>query len=123
MVENALEYVHSKNINHFDVKPANIVVKRSDNRAILLDFGLSKQYTAEGRETSTTPISLSRGYAPIEQYGEGVMKTFSPSSDLYALAATLYYTISGTVPPHASELLNSELQFPAGIPTELKESI
>ena len=45
-VASALEYIHQRSINHLDVKPANIMVRKSDNKAILIDFGLSKQYDA-----------------------------------------------------------------------------
>ena len=42
-VASALGFIHQRSINHLDVKPANIMVRRSDNKAILIDFGLSKQ--------------------------------------------------------------------------------
>jgi serine/threonine protein kinase len=71
-VANALEYIHQRSINHLDVKPANIMVRRSDNKAILIDFGVSKQYDSQGEQTSTTPVGISYGYAPIEQYRPGV---------------------------------------------------
>ena len=54
-VGEALEYVHARKINHLDIKPANIMVRRSDDNPILIDFGLSKQYDSSGNQTSTTP--------------------------------------------------------------------
>ena len=84
-VASALDFIHLRNINHLDVKPANIMVRHSDNKAILIDFGLSKQYDAEGSQTSTTPVGISHGYAPIEQYKQGGVSTFSPETDIYAL--------------------------------------
>lgn len=118
-VGHALEYVHSNKINHLDVKPANIMVRRSDNMPILIDFGLSKQYDSEGNQTSTTPTGISHGYAPIEQYNDGGVKEFSPQTDLYSLAATLYYILSGVTPPQATKLFEDELTFPVTIPTNL----
>lgn len=118
-VGRALEYVHSNKINHLDVKPANIMVRRSDDMPILIDFGLSKQYDSEGHQTSTTPTGISHGYAPIEQYNDGGVKEFSPQTDLYSLAATLYYILSGVTPPQATKLFEDELTFPATIPTNL----
>lgn len=115
-VGEALEYVHSHRMNHLDVKPANIMVRKKDDEPILIDFGLSKQYDSEGNQTSTTPTGISHGYAPIEQYNDGGMKEFSPQTDLYSLAATLYYILSGKVPPQATRLADEELIFPVSIP-------
>lgn len=119
----ALEYVHSRNINHFDIKPANILIRESDDIPILIDFGLSKQYDSEGKQTSTTPTGMSHGYAPMEQYSSVGIKEFSPQTDIYSLAATLYYLLSGIVPPHATQLVDEELTFPPDIPISLIKPI
>lgn len=118
-VGKALEYVHDHNVTHLDVKPANIIIRHTDDEPILIDFGLSKQYDAKGNQTSTTPIGISHGYAPMEQYADGGIKVFSPQTDLYSLAATLYYILSGVVPPQATKLIEDELTFPQLIPTKL----
>ncbi|MDE5848687.1 MAG: protein kinase [Muribaculaceae bacterium] len=118
-VGNALEYVHSRSINHLDVKPANILIRKSDDSPILIDFGLSKQYDSAGHQTSTTPTGISHGYAPAEQYNDGGVKEFSPQTDIYSLAATLYYALSGIVPPQAPKLIEDDLAFPASIPVRL----
>lgn len=78
-VGKALEYVHTHKINHLDIKPANIMVRRSDDNPILIDFGLSKQYDSSGNQTSTTPTGISHGYAPMEQYNDGGVKEFNDS--------------------------------------------
>lgn len=122
-VGEALEYIHAKKINHLDVKPANIMVRVSDNEPILIDFGLSKQYDREGHQTSTTPTGISHGYAPMEQYKAGGVKEFSPQTDLYSLAATLYYILTGVVPPQAPELLEESLTFPETIPASMINTI
>ena len=122
-VGKALEYVHARKINHLDVKPANIMVRHGDNTPVLIDFGLSKQYDSEGNQTSTTPTGISHGYAPIEQYTDGGVKEFSPQTDVYSLAATLYYLLSGVVPPQATRLNDEDLTFPATIPTRLIDPI
>lgn len=119
----ALEYVHSRKINHFDIKPANILIRESDDLPILIDFGLSKQYDSEGKQTSTTPTGMSHGYAPMEQYSATGIKQFSPQTDLYSLGATLYYLLSGIVPPQATQLIDEELTFPPSIPISLIKPI
>lgn len=118
-VGSALDYIHHHKITHLDVKPANIMIRRSDDRAILIDFGLSKQYDSDGKQTSTTISGLSHGYAPLEQYSAAGVHVFSPQTDIYALAASLYYSISGIEPPQAIKLLENELQFPEHFPTKL----
>ncbi len=105
----ALDFVHQRKVNHLDVKPANIMVSRSDKRAILIDFGVSKQYDAQGKQTSTTPVAISHGYAPIEQYKQGGVSTFSPQTDIYALGATLYKLVTGNTPPQAPDLIDEDL--------------
>ncbi|MBR2429089.1 MAG: serine/threonine protein kinase, partial [Alistipes sp.] len=98
-VASALEHIHEQQIMHLDVKPGNIMVRSKDNRAILIDFGLSKHYDAtSGEATSTTPVGVSHGFAPMEQYQDGGVSTFSPETDIYSLGATLYYLVTGNVP-------------------------
>ena len=102
-VASALEHIHEQQIMHLDVKPGNVMVRSKDNRAILIDFGLSKHYDeASGEATSTTPVGVSHGYAPMEQYQDGGVSTFSPETDIYSLGATLYFLGTGNVPPQAT---------------------
>ena len=121
-VGEALDYLHDRKMNHLDVKPANIMV-REDGTAVLIDFGLSKQYDETGNQTSTTPVGISHGFAPLEQYNPEGVKEFSREADLYSLGATFYYLITGTIPPNASDLLDGELQFPAVVPQQLRPVI
>ena len=123
MVGEALEYLHRHSMNHFDVKPANILIRKSDDRPILIDFGLSKQYDSTAQNATSTVMGMSQGYAPMEQYIAGGVKEFSPQTDLYALAATLYYLLAGTPPPDAPSLTDQELTFPAQVPLRLVEPI
>ena len=102
----ALEYIHSMKINHLDIKPGNILLD-GKGRAVLIDFGLSKRYDIEGNQTSTTPVGISHGYAPLEQYKPGGVGTFSPATDIYSLGATLYRLLTGQTPPDA-DVINDE---------------
>lgn len=95
------------------------MVRRIDDTPILIDFGLSKQYDSDGNQTSTMPPGFSHGFAPLEQYNEGGVKDFTPQTDIYSLAATLYYILSGVVPIQATRRNDEELTFPNLIPQKL----
>ena len=117
-VADAIDYMHSKSMNHLDIKPANIMIRKSVNEPVLIDFGLAKQYDASGGQTSTTPIGISHGYAPIEQYRPGGVATFTPQTDIYAIGATLYAILTATIPPHYSDILEDGLPaLPSSIST------
>ena len=100
-VADALKEVHENNLLHLDVKPANIMLDKKGN-AVLIDFGISKHYDEAGHQTSSAGVGISEGYAPIEQYEAGALKTFTPVTDIYALGATLFFLLTGTRPPKAS---------------------
>ena len=121
-VASALDYIHGRNLLHLDVKPSNIMLNDS-GEAILVDFGVSKRYDESGHQTSSTPLGVSEGYAPIEQYESGGMDQFSPSTDIYSLGATFYYLLTGSRPPKASALLSESLSFPDGIPEGIRACI
>ena len=127
-VAEALSYIHGQHIMHLDVKPSNILVRKSDDSAILIDFGTAKRYDSSGTQTSATPVGLSAGYAPIELTKPGGVQTFSPETDVYSLGATLYYLVTGQNPPDASERMEmiiegEKFQFPDGISSSTAEVI
>lgn len=120
----AVAYMHTKSMNHLDIKPANIMLRESDDTPILIDFGLAKQYDSTGEQTSTTPIGISHGYAPVEQYRPGGVSTFTPQTDVYALGATLFALLSGTTPPHYSDILEDGLpELPPSVSQETVAAI
>ena len=96
-IGNALTFVHEKNIVHLDIKPGNILIDKDFN-ARLIDFGVSKRYDIEEQDTSTTTLTLSKGFASIEQYDNDEMMTFSPAPDIYSLGATMYNLLTGVIP-------------------------
>lgn len=115
----ALHSLHQHNILHLDVKPDNVLLN-SRGEAVLIDFGVSKRYDQTGSQTSTTPIGLSKGYAPFEQYKDGGMELFTPATDIYSLGATLYYLLAGHTPPEADEIMENGL---AERPTSVSPTI
>lgn len=101
----AVAYLHNNKITHLDIKPANIMLASENDsvRPVLIDFGLSKHYNEDGTATSALNIQgYSDGFAPIEQYAG--ISTFSPMSDVYSLAATIIFCLTGKTPPSALQL-------------------
>ena len=115
----ALEFVHSQNRLHLDIKPGNVMVDNAGH-TILIDFGTSKQYDEENGENTSTIMGMTPGYAPLEQYKRGGVQQFTPATDIYSLGATLYKLLAGTTPPDANEIYEDGL--PA-LPSNLSPAV
>ena len=94
----ALDAVHASGLLHLDLKPTNIRVL-DDGRIVLLDFGSARDAFRQGNgpygDTFTPGFA-----APEQHYASG---TVTLATDVYALAATLYYSLSLQVPIRADE--------------------
>ncbi|MDI3336706.1 serine/threonine-protein kinase [Defluviimonas aestuarii] len=91
----AIGYVHEHGMLHRDISPDNILVNQQ-GEPILIDFGAARESeTTTGRKHSALRV-VKDGYSPQEFYIAGSEQ--GPWSDLYALAASLYHTISGEAP-------------------------
>ena len=92
-----LQELHSRTpaVIHRDIKPGNIILT-PDGTAVLVDFGITKLYDPAS-ETQTLIRAVSEGFSPIEQY---LSKT-GPQSDIYAMGATMYFLLTGVVPPQS----------------------
>ncbi|NEQ20830.1 MAG: protein kinase [Microcoleus sp. SIO2G3] len=90
----ALTLVHNNGLLHRDIKPLNIMVRKERLEAILIDFGIAREFTPNLTQTHTQ--SLSDGFAPIEQYDWRAKR--GAYTDIYALAATLYSLLTGEMP-------------------------
>ncbi len=110
-VAKAVGYMHDKHqMLHLDLKPGNVMRRKSDGHIFLIDFGLSKHYSDEGQPDTSTTIGLgTEGYAPLEQgKRSSATNTFLPTIDVYALGATYFKMLTGETPPAASDLLDDE---------------
>lgn len=110
-VMRAIGYLHDQKITHLDIKPDNIMIVETNGklRPVLIDFGLSKHYDKKGRATSTVRVqATSDGYSPIEQY-QGI-DTFQPTADIYALAATFVFCVTGSDPKKSADIRPGELR-------------
>ena len=126
-IVDALIYLHRQEppIVHRDVKPANIIVPTSHAEAVLVDFGLAKEYVEDRTTNAVRPATP--GYAAPEQYGGGT----TPRADIYSLGATLYTLLTGQVPPHAlrrairrdTDLLQPAHEIVPTIPERVSETI
>ena len=105
----ALTIVHSAKLLHRDIKPENILIDSQD-RAILIDFGATKEFIAG--QTRQMSVTLTRGYAPIEQYSYKAKRW--PATDIYALCASMYELLTGQLPPEATERIQSDSLTPPG---------
>lgn len=122
----ALKYVHGQGINHLDLKPANIM-QSDDGHCWLIDFGASKQMTAEESHTLGTGTGLcyTPGFAPSEQIN-GNAKRIGPWSDFYALGATLYNLLTAKMPPSSDDIMDegtSAFNFPASVSPDMRNLI
>ena len=110
----SLEAVHKTGLIHRDVSPDNILITKT-NEVKLIDFGASKEANPDGQSVS---IVLKQGFAPEEQYrlhGEQ-----GPWTDVYALGVTIYYCITGQLPPESIQRMYDDTIIP---PSELGAKI
>ncbi|MDP2004837.1 MAG: serine/threonine-protein kinase, partial [Rubrivivax sp.] len=105
----ALLVIHAEQVYHRDIAPDNVMYLPEKNRWLLLDFGAARRVISE--QTQALTVILKPGYAPVEQYAEIPGMKQGPWTDVYALAAVVYYAIIGrTPPPSVGRLLNDTYQ-------------
>ena len=98
----ALSEVHKHGIIHRDISPDNIMVQ-NDGRLILLDLGAAKDLDIQGKDGTmqSSQMVAKQGFSPVEQYGrDGKIGSWT---DVYAMAATIYYCCTGVLPPSATD--------------------
>jgi len=93
-IGSALDYVHQQGFLHRDVKPANIMIRSHSQEAVLIDFGLAREFVQDEVQVHTN--SRTESFAPLEQYEKRAKR--GAYTDVYALAATLYYALTLQLP-------------------------
>jgi serine/threonine-protein kinase len=94
-VADALDYAHQRNLLHRDVKPANVLVARGDQRILLADFGIARWADDTSGLTATNMTVGTVSYAAPEQLMGG---NLDGRPDQYALAATAFHLLTGSPP-------------------------
>lgn len=102
-VMDALGAVHEKGIVHRDVAPDNIYLTK-DGKVKLIDFGAARQ--SLGDKSQSLDVVLKHGFAPKEQYSRRGRQ--GPYTDVYALGATYYFTLTGKRPPDSLERIDED---------------
>lgn len=91
-----LRAVHDRGLLHLDIKPENIFL-RADSTPVLIDFGGARHQLGQASR-SVSFLVASDGYAPNEQYTGTQLQ---PTTDIYAVGATLYRSVTGRIPADA----------------------
>ena len=99
-----LEDMHKARVIHRDISPDNIILM-PNGMLKLLDFG-SARSVQDGKSMT---VMLKQGFSPVEQYQSRGQDAYT---DVYALAATIYYCLTGVVPPTAVNRLDKDTLIP-----------
>ena len=106
----ALAVIHAEHCYHRDIAPDNVILLAGSGRPLLLDFGAARRVI--GDMTQALTVILKPGYAPVEQYAEVPGMKQGPWTDVYALAASVYWVIMGRTPPPSVARLLSDSYVP-----------
>jgi len=116
----ALTMVHNHGLLHRDLKPLNIMVRKNLLDAVLIDFGIAREFSPNITQTHTQ--SLSDGFAPIEQYDWRAKR--GAYTDVYALAATLYALLTATMPvPSPVRAFGTRLESPQKLNHKISDRV
>jgi len=123
-VGDGLRVIHQKGRLHRDIKPQNIMVRANTQEAVLIDFGIAREFLPDVTQTHTA--ILTPGFAPIEQYDDQARR--GEFTDVYALAATLSALITGENPqPSFMRAVRDRFKVPnncsAAVRTAIKEGM
>lgn len=98
-----LDYVHSRQVIHRDIKPDNVMLRRSDGRPVLIDFGAVKEVATVVGATSTSVVIGTPGFmSPEQANGKAVY-----ASDIYSLGWTVFYLLTAKQPQQVATSLGT----------------
>ena len=89
-VLDGLAHVHRAGVLHRDIKPSNILIRRRDERPVLIDFGAAKQAAAR---FSKSQAPYTEGYAALEQVAD--TGKLGPWTDMYGAGAVMWRMVAG----------------------------
>lgn len=105
-IMDALRAVHKAGLLHRDIAPDNIYLC-GDGRIKLLDFGAAQlDRGGSGQIIHSQAVMVKPGFAPEEQYRN--IREQGPWSDIYSVAASMYFCLTGQIPPDALERLKQD---------------
>jgi serine/threonine protein kinase, bacterial len=113
-----LSYVHDRRIIHRDIKPDNIMMRRKDQKPVLIDFGAVREtmgtlINGQGKSTQSIIIGTPGFMASEQAAGR---PTFA--SDLYSLGLTAIYLLTGKMPQELpTEPLTGDISWRQFVPT------
>jgi serine/threonine protein kinase len=114
----ALEYAHGRGVVHRDMKPSNVLVRKHDGSATVMDFGIAKMTTSTRLTATGQTMGTVRYMSPEQVRGQEVdLKT-----DIYSLGATLYESLTGDTPFDGTthfEIMTKHLSEPPKRPSSL----
>jgi|GEM_PF-385324 len=115
----ALTVVHDQGVLHRDIKPKNIMVREGKHNAVLIDFGIAREFSPNVTQTHT--VAFTQGYAPPEQLNRKEQR--GKYTDIYGLAATLYYLLTKKHPSHALNRIIKPLDEPKKLNSRISDRV
>ena len=102
----AVQHAHLKGVIHRDLKPSNVMVRKGDDRVIVLDFGVARLAADDDKTPGTTrageligtPLYMSPEQAQLRADQVDVR------TDVYTLGVMLYELVSGQLPYEARDV-------------------
>ena len=114
----AVKYLHDNSVLHLDIKPDNIMM--FNGKPYLIDFGQA-MFFKNGKPKGQHQIGgYSRGFSSAE-LRNGAISTFRKDLDIYSVAATLYYMLTGEEPDDAATISKKKIY--VGLPDQTSDNV